>query len=242
MDDRPDERLVEEARGGAREAFAELVRRHERRVYAVALRLAGDRADADDLAQEVFLTAWKSVGSFRSGSSFYTWLYRITVNTSLTFLKKRKRERNRAPFDENLSVGAHGRDPAGGPEATSSMSELSGRIGQAMAGLPAHFRATFALVVDQGLSHADAAAVLGCSENTVSWRMHKARRLLQARLKPYLAGVIHESSRPQMRGPRGEAVLFGTANPENEADEAGSVRPEGKNARKKEMEKKRAFL
>jgi len=184
MDERPDERLVDEARKGGREAFAELVRRHERRVYGVALRMAGNVADADDLAQEVFLTAWKSMASFRSGSSFYTWLYRITVNTSLTCLKKRRREKNRAPFDENLPVGEPG--PAEDPERSSSLTELTGRIGQALAGLPDHFRATFALVVDQGLSHADAAAVLGCSENTVSWRMHKARRLLQARLKPYL--------------------------------------------------------
>jgi RNA polymerase sigma-70 factor (ECF subfamily) len=186
MDERPDERLVEEAGQGSREAFAELVRRYERRVYAVALRMARNPADADDLAQEVFLTAWTAIASFRCGSSFYTWLYRIAVNTSLTFLKKRKREKNRAPFDENLSVGAAVRETAGRPEASSALNELSDRIGQALGGLPAHFRATFALVVDQGLSHAQAAAVLGCSENTVSWRMHKARRLLQARLKPYL--------------------------------------------------------
>jgi RNA polymerase sigma-70 factor (ECF subfamily) len=186
MDERPDERLVEEAGQGSREAFAELVRRYERRVYAVALRMARNPADADDLAQEVFLTAWTAIASFRCGSSFYTWLYRIAVNTSLTFLKKRKREKNRAPFDENLSVGAAVRETAGRPEASSALNELSDHIGQALGGLPAHFRATFALVVDQGLSHAQAAAVLGCSENTVSWRMHKARRLLQARLKPYL--------------------------------------------------------
>jgi RNA polymerase sigma-70 factor (ECF subfamily) len=193
MDERPDERLVEEARQGSREAFAALVRRHERRVYAVALRMAGNPADAEDLAQEVFLTAWKAVPSFRSGSSFYTWLYRIAVNTSLTFLKKRKREKNRTPFDENLPVGDPVRETAGRPETSSAEDELSGRIREAVAGLPARFRAAFALVVDQGQSHAEAAAVLGCSESTVSWRMHKARRLLQARLKPYLACNVREA-------------------------------------------------
>lgn len=186
MDERPDERLVDEARGGGREAFAELVRRHERRIYGLALRMSGNPADADDLAQEAFLMAWRSIGSFRSGSSFYTWLYRIALNTSLTFLKGRQREKSRAPFDENLPAGPASRRPVEGPELDSSLNELSGRIGEAVASLPAHFRATFALVVDQGLSHADAAAVLGCSENTVSWRMHKARRLLQAQLKPFL--------------------------------------------------------
>jgi len=189
MDERPEERLVEEARRGGREAFAELVRRHERRVFGVALRMAGNRPDADDLAQEVFLTAWKAVGSFRGGSTFSTWLYRIAVNTSLTFLKRRGRERNRMPFDENLPVAGPGRGRPTGPEAASSLNELTARAGQAVAALPAHFRATFALVVDQGLSHAEAAGVLGCSENTVSWRMHKARKLLQARLKPFLEEV-----------------------------------------------------
>jgi RNA polymerase sigma-70 factor (ECF subfamily) len=186
MDGPPDERLVEEARQGSREAFAELVRRYERRIYAVALRMAANPADADDLAQEVFLTAWTAIASFRSGSAFYTWLYRIAVNMSLSFLKKRKREKNRAPFDEDLPVGDPVREAASRPEAGSALNELSERIDRAVGGLPAPFRATFALVVDQGLSHAQAAAVLGCSENTVSWRMHKARRLLQARLKPYL--------------------------------------------------------
>ena len=189
MDDLPEVRLVDEARRGGREAFAELVRLHERRVFGVALRMAGNPADADDLAQEVFLTAWRSIGSFRSGSSFYTWLYRITVNTSLTFLKRRNREKNRAPFDENLAVGGPATGLPPGPEGRSALNELASRIGEAVASLPAPFRATFALVVDQGLSHADAARALGCSENTVSWRMHKARKLLQARLKPWLEEV-----------------------------------------------------
>jgi RNA polymerase sigma-70 factor (ECF subfamily) len=184
MDERPEDSLVEDARRGGREAFAELVRRHERRVYGIVLRLVRDPADADDLAQEVFMTAWRAIGSFRSGSSFYTWLYRIAVNTSLSFLKKRGREKDRSPFDENLAVAGSRR--AAGPEGRSALNELTARIDEAIAALPVHFRASFALVVDQGLSHAEAARVLGCSENTVSWRMHKARKLLQARIKPYL--------------------------------------------------------
>lgn len=96
MDERQDDLLVEEARRGSREAFAELVRRHERRVYGLVFRMVRNHSDADDLAQEVFLTAFRSIASFRRGSSFYTWLYRIAVNMSLTFLKKRSREKDRA--------------------------------------------------------------------------------------------------------------------------------------------------
>ena len=69
------------------------------------------------------------------------------------------------------------------------MNELSARIDEALAALPVHFRAAFALVVDRGLSHAEAARALGCSENTVAWRMHKARKLLRARMKPFLEEV-----------------------------------------------------
>ena len=185
MDERPDDLLVDEARRGSREAFAELVRRHERKVYGVAFRLAGGHADADDLAQEVFLTAWRSLGSFRGEAGFSTWLYRIAVNTATTFLRKKGRERGRVAIDEGAAVPGLA-SPGGSPESRSAASELRGRLDEAVAALPAHFRAAFALVAGEGLSHAEAARALGCSENTVSWRMHKARRLLRERLKPYL--------------------------------------------------------
>jgi RNA polymerase sigma-70 factor (ECF subfamily) len=148
-----------------------------------------DHSDADDLAQEVFLTAFKSIASFRHGSSFYTWLYRIAVNTSLTFLKKRSREKDRAEFREDLAGGGPGLAVSFSPEGRSALNELRGRIDEAVDGLPGHFRASFVLVAGQGLSHAEAAKVLGCSENTVAWRMHKARKLLRVRLEPYLGEV-----------------------------------------------------
>ena len=116
MDERSEAELVEEARRGGREAFAELVRRHERRVYGVVYRMAGNHSDADDLAQEAFLTAWKAIGSFRRGSSFYTWIYRIAVNASLTFLKKKGREKERTVFDESLAVAGPSRDRMSAPE------------------------------------------------------------------------------------------------------------------------------
>ncbi len=189
MDERPEDRLVEEARKGGREAFAELVRRHERRVYGVVYRMAGDHSDADDLAQEVFMTAWRSIGSFRGGSSFYTWLYRIAVNASLTFLRKRAREKGREAFDENLGVPDRAHGAPSSPEASSAAIEFRGRAEEALLSLPAHFRSSFVLVAGEGLSHREAARVLGCSENTVSWRMHKARKILRARLRPWLEEV-----------------------------------------------------
>ncbi|MBP7707636.1 MAG: sigma-70 family RNA polymerase sigma factor [Candidatus Aminicenantes bacterium] len=187
MDERSEAELVAEAARGGREAFAELVRRYERRVHAVVLRLAGDAADADDLAQEAFMTAWRAIGSFRGGSGFYTWLYRIAVNASLTFLKRKGREKRRMAFDDNAVAAGPAAGPApGDPEDRAGAGELKARVDAAVGGLPAHFRAAFALVVDQGLSHAEAGRVLGCSENTVSWRLHKARKMLRERLGPWL--------------------------------------------------------
>lgn len=189
MDGRPEERLVDEAQRGGREAFAELARRHERRIYGLVYRMSGNHADADDLAQEVFMTAWRAIGSFRRGSSFYTWLYRIAVNLSLTFVRKKARERGRTAFDETLAVASTSPGVPAGPEGLSSLSEIQSRVDEAVAALPAPFRASFVLVAGEGLSHRDAARVLGCSENTVSWRMHKARKLLRARLGPWLEEV-----------------------------------------------------
>lgn len=189
MDERPDEVLVEEARQGREGAFSELARRHQQRIYRLIYGMTRNHSDTDDLSQEAFLLAFKSLGSFNRNSSFYTWIYRIAVNLSLNFLKKRSREKDRAEFHENLSDGDGGRAASSSPEGSSIRNELQFRLAEAVDTLPPLFRASFLLVVDQGMSHADAARALGCSENTISWRMHKARKMLQRKLRPYLNGV-----------------------------------------------------
>jgi RNA polymerase sigma-70 factor (ECF subfamily) len=189
MDERPDDILVEEARRGKREAFSELARRHQQRIYGLIYGMTRNRSDADDLCQEVFLTAFRSIPGFHGRSSFSTWVYRIAVNASLNFLKKRDRERARAGFHENLPERDGRKAAASSPEMSAVSNELQDRIEDAVGSLPPHFKASFLLVAGQGLSHAEAARALGCSENTVSWRMHKARKMLQARLKPFLDEV-----------------------------------------------------
>jgi RNA polymerase sigma-70 factor (ECF subfamily) len=189
MDERPDEMLVAEAQKGGAEAFAELVRRHQAKIFRLCYGMTRNHSDADDLAQEVFLTAYKSLAGFSGKAGFYTWLYRIAVNRSLNFLKRRGREKGRTEFSENLAAvdGVRGgQDPPGLPSADA---ELEARLREAVETLPPRFKASFLLVVDQGLSHAEAARILGCSESTVSWRMHKARKALRARLEPYLRGA-----------------------------------------------------
>lgn len=189
MDERPDDVLVEQARRGGLEAFSELARRHQKQIYRLIYGMTRNHSDTDDLTQEVFLTAFKSIPGFRGTAGFYTWIYRIAVNRTLNFLRKRGPDQRGAAYHDNLLYGQEAAAALSSPQLGSLRNELRERIAEAVDSLPPRFKTSFLLVADQGMSHADAARVLGCSENTISWRMHKARKLLQARLKPYLNEV-----------------------------------------------------
>ncbi len=154
--------------------------------------LTRNRQDADDLMQETCLQAFRALGGFRGDAGFSTWIYRIGVNLTLNHLKRRSRERNRAEFDENLIPAGPAPGSIRSPEEASAATELESGLAEAVGGLPPLFKAAFVLVVEQGLSHAAAALALGCSENTVAWRMHKARKLLRAKLRPFLDEARHE--------------------------------------------------
>jgi len=183
MDDPPDEVLVGQTRNGSREAFSELVRRHQRKIYGLVFRMTGNHSDADDLAQEVFLTAYRSLSGFKGQSAFYTWIYRIAVNLSLNFLKKRSKEKQIEKLSDRAMAGLEPSQAVESPESGFGADEIQSRLKQAIELLPPVYKATFLLVVREELSHAEAARVMGCSENTISWRMHKARRILQKELK-----------------------------------------------------------
>jgi RNA polymerase sigma factor (sigma-70 family) len=104
MDETPDDALVGHALGGDLEAFEDLARKHQQRIYRLVYAMTRDHSDADDLTQEVFLTAFRSLRTFNRRSSFYTWIYRIAVNRTLNFLKKKGRERNRTDFGSFAAV------------------------------------------------------------------------------------------------------------------------------------------
>ena len=184
ISDVSDEGLVGRAKQGDLEAYSELVRRHREKVYWTIFRFTRDHGDADDLAQETFLRAFREIGKFKEKSEFSTWLYRIAVNLSLNHLKRKKREMGRRDFDERFAD----RQPAPGlsPESASENAEFQACLDKAVDSLPRAYKASFVLVVRGGMSHNQAARILGCSENTVSWRLHKARKILQARLRSAL--------------------------------------------------------
>jgi len=191
MDDQAEEVLVAQARSGRTEAFMELVRRLQEKIHRTIYGMTRNRQDADDLTQETFMTAYKALPGFRCRSSFYTWVYRIAVNLTLNHLKKTSREKGRESFEDGAAVLDRAEYAGLSPEGDSARKELDERLNEAVAALPPLFKATFQMVVVEGLSHAQAAAALGCSENTVSWRMHKARKMLHSRLARRLSEVSH---------------------------------------------------
>ncbi len=180
-----DERLVGLAQQGDLEAFAELARRLQERVFRTIFGMTRNQQDADDLTQETFMYAYKALAGFKQKSRFSTWIYRIAVNLTLNFLKKKGREKVREDFREQASVLNKSEYAALTPEGDSLKNELRSKLNEAIDSLPLAYKASFNLVVLQGISHGQAAEILGCSENTISWRMHKARQMLQVKLKPY---------------------------------------------------------
>jgi RNA polymerase sigma-70 factor (ECF subfamily) len=185
MEDMPDDSLVQEAKKDNPEAFNELVRRYQKRIYSTIFQFTRNHHDADDLAQETFMNAFKSLIRFRQQASFYTWLYRIAVNITMNFLRKKQQEKGREKFvEEQLPLG-EAEFSISIPENHSLKRELQEKLKEAVESLPLAYKVTFILIAFQGMTHAQAAQVLRCSEKTVSWRMHKARKILQNKLMPY---------------------------------------------------------
>jgi len=186
MADFADDQLVKQAKQGDVDAFTELVRRFQEKIYHTILSLTRNQQDANDLAQETFMHAYKSLRNFKQRSSFYTWIYRIAVNLTLNFLKRRRRDEKRKVHIEDYSLDVKSSASTLSPERHSMKNELSEKLKEAIDSLPLIYRTSFVLVVFQGMTHTQAAKVLRCSENTVSWRMHKARKMIQQILRPYL--------------------------------------------------------
>ncbi len=193
MDDLSEDQLVRLAQQEDVEAFTELARHYQGRIYNLILGLTKNHCDADDLSQETFMMAFKSLQKFKQDSSFYTWLYRIAVNRTLNYFKRIQREKRKTDAvinefpPEKLSIKT-----VSNPEKSSLKDELRHKIDAAIHSLPALYKTAFFLVEHEGMSHKKAAYVLKCSENTVSWRLHKARKMLQSKLSPYLKGGNHE--------------------------------------------------
>jgi RNA polymerase sigma-70 factor (ECF subfamily) len=183
-DEDPD---LDRARTGDHEAFGRLVRRHQRRVYAAALHILQSHADADDATQETFVRAYKGLTTFDGRSDFFTWLYRITVNTALNSLRGGKR--SAALVQKGGSEAEHvgGRPEALGQDVGDPSQKLQQtaevqRVLEAIAELSPSLRITIVLATIEELPHKQIAEILEIPEGTVAWRVNEARRLLRLRL------------------------------------------------------------
>jgi RNA polymerase sigma-70 factor (ECF subfamily) len=178
---------LDRARQGDRAAFGRLVQRHQRRVYAAALHILGNHSDADDATQEAFVRAYRGVATFDGRADFFTWLYRIAVNTALNALRSGKRGAALAQRSGVEAAHIGGRPEALGqavldPGAQAQHTGAVTRVLEAMAQLTPALRVTIVLATIEELPHKQIAEILEIPEGTVAWRVNEARRLLKLRL------------------------------------------------------------
>jgi len=186
-------KLVERCRRGDRQAFRTLVERYQRKVYSLALGFVRDPEQAYDISQEAFLKVYRHLGSFQGSSSFYTWVYRITVNLCIDHRRKAGRSGGNAEFDErivheevgspadSLSPQRLGFDPA----RALQNSELRQKILAALEQLSEQHRAVLLLREVDGLSYKEISDVMECPEGTVMSRLFHARKQMQDLLRDF---------------------------------------------------------
>ncbi|MBK8168818.1 MAG: sigma-70 family RNA polymerase sigma factor [Sandaracinaceae bacterium] len=180
MSDPVEAELLTRAQAGDRAAFGRLVRMHQKRVFACAVHMLGDRGEAEDAMQETFLRAYRAIAKFDRRSELSTWLYRICVNVSLNALRRRRRVQASDITDPRLPEPVA--DPVKGqtdPRRAVESAQVYTALAKALDGLSPSLRATVTLVCIEGVSHKEAAEALGCPEGTIAWRIHEARAKLR---------------------------------------------------------------
>ncbi len=182
--------LVDECRKGDSSAFDELVRRYKDRVYCVVYRFLGNREDALDVSQEVFVRAYRGIDSFRGTAQVYTWLYSIAANLARNRLRDGSRMgRNKATSLELLNETSPGMadatDSQTSPRDSAIAGETQALLQQCLGELPEHYRLAFVLRTFEDLSYEEIAEVMGCPVGTVKSRLNQARQMLRDRLKEH---------------------------------------------------------
>lgn len=184
-----DRGLIARAQAGDTGAFRQLVERHQRRAYGIALSLVKDENDARELVQDAFLRVYKSLGNFQGTSSFFTWLYRIITNLAIDLL--RRPAHRAAELDENrleLEEDQEGMFPflsrveGSDPADVVRRKEIGGRLQEALDALPAYHRGVIVMREIEGLSYEEMAQAMGVSKGTIMSRLFHARQKLQRAL------------------------------------------------------------
>jgi RNA polymerase sigma-70 factor (ECF subfamily) len=181
--------LVKRARRGDLAAYDELVKRYQERIYATIYHMTSNHEDANDLAQDSFIKAYQALKSFRGGSSFYTWIYRIAVNKTINFLKQRKHKHHFSLNDLDFNT-EHNPDLVAlishkTPHREVGLMELQKKLNEALMRLSEPHRMVVVLHDVQGQSHDEIAAIMDCNIGTVRSRLFYARQQLQRYLAEY---------------------------------------------------------
>jgi RNA polymerase sigma-70 factor (ECF subfamily) len=174
--------LLAACRRGDRAAFEEVVRRTHRQVYTQALRIVGDRHEAEDVAQEAYLRVFRGLARFRGDAQFETWLYRIVANAAITQLRRRGR------FPELALDRPEGPVEVPGSARVAEQAADRQELTEALASLPLSLRAVVVLKDVYGFPHKEIADLLGTTEGAVKVRLHRARRRLKDQLFASEAG------------------------------------------------------
>ena len=175
--------LVRAAQGGDVEAFAELVRRHERRLRLVLVRVLGDDRDAEEATQDAFVQAWRHLDRYRGDAAVFTWLYRIGVNEALA--RKRRKRLVTTELTESEAESSSHAPRETQPEAGAEMAETRAHVERALAALPEDYREAVVLRDLVGLSNEEVADALGLSLAAAKSRIHRGRMQLRALLEPH---------------------------------------------------------
>ena len=185
-----DTNLVRAAQAGAPEAYCELVRRYQDRIYSVIAGMVADREDALDLVQETFVKAYMALDRFRQEAGFYTWLYRIAVHLCIDYSRKRKRRQEPLPLDQYLlhdpSVEPEDPSPGSDPERAAINLHLRAAIRAALQRLSEPFRTAIILHDVEGLSQEEVARIMKCPRGTAKSRIQRGRYQLRDLLRPFV--------------------------------------------------------
>ncbi len=189
-----DQVLVECVLNGDKRAFELLVLKYQRKLMRLVLYFVKDHAEAEDLVQETFIKAYRALSKFRGESAFYTWLYRIGVNTAKNHLMSQRRKvptstDTDSQDAENFDV-ADGLRESGTPESALATKQLAQTVNDAMGALPEELRVAISLREIEGLSYDEIAAMMECPIGTVRSRIFRAREIIANKIRPLLGTSI----------------------------------------------------
>ena len=173
--------LIQQCQRGNLDAFKSLYELHKHRTYNIAYRIHGNHEDAQDSVQDAFIIIYKKINSFRGDSTLSTWLYRIVVNTCLNNIRRSKTAKNRIDFINS--------DDLAGETKFEKNKPLEIILDEEIQNLPPGYRAVFVLYEIEGFTHQEISRILNKSVGTSKSQLHRAKQLLQKRLKPYLEHI-----------------------------------------------------